>query len=264
MREALQLSSSPIIFSDEHNGGGTVARRWRHRTWTFSKQFSYRCVRLSLLFTISKLIFWELAWIWTDLSLNLQPRVSRLSSNFFEFKPYIDLLFMLMMNLYSNSKNKRWMFMIFVFRVRPSIFFKRFQIFTSIHRLIFHLEPSMMTYELNERVYMNLPGFVWRFEQKILEWASDLSGKRWTENKSVKLSSSSSPVQILLRSSSSLPKPSSYDRLRAWIARGRRNCSMMRFFSQEKPLRTWYVKIWKKLRIEWFWLCSCNFRAELV
>jgi len=38
----------------------------------------------------------------------------------------------------------------------------------------------------------------WRFERKILERAFDPSGKRRTENKSVKLSSPSSPVQYLL------------------------------------------------------------------
>jgi len=84
---------------------------------------------------ISKLIFWELAWIWTDLYLNLQPRVSKISSDFFEIKPYLDSFFILMMNLCFNSKNKRWIFMIFIFRVRSSIFSNLFNMFTLIHRL---------------------------------------------------------------------------------------------------------------------------------
>jgi hypothetical protein len=39
-REALQLlPPSPVVFSDEFNGAGTVVRRWHHRTGTVFKSF---------------------------------------------------------------------------------------------------------------------------------------------------------------------------------------------------------------------------------
>jgi hypothetical protein len=56
---------------------------------------------------ILALVFQNKARIRTDLHLFLRPRVSKISSDFFETKPYPGLFYMLMMNLCFKSKNKR-------------------------------------------------------------------------------------------------------------------------------------------------------------
>ena len=55
--------------------------------------------------------------------------------------------------------------MILHFRVSVSIFFKSFQGFHFDSPFIFNYKPSMMIINENEKVFMCLPEFDWRFER---------------------------------------------------------------------------------------------------
>jgi len=81
--------------------------------------------------------------------------------NLFGTKPYLDLFYMLMMNICFISKNKRWIFMIFEIRVWFQFFSNLFEVFTSIHRLLSLLNLRWWFEAKNEKdlyVYLILFG----------------------------------------------------------------------------------------------------------